>query len=132
MEHSILSRLAVLVESRRLTLAEFFRVAALLGVSFTAAATAISTSSAWAEVSAKSAPTSLNYATFVSSDVLEFLNRTHADTEVAANPPFSDNYFSKTSGDTPHVPPSFINKSPSFLNQPFGNFSNGFSFYNGR
>jgi len=130
MEKTIVSRLAVLVESRRLTLAEFFRVCALLGVSFTAAAAAISASSAWAEVAAKSAPSSLSYASFVSSDVLEFLNGTRGEAEVAETPPFSDHFFSKTSGDTPHVPPSFINRSPSFLNQPFNNFSNGFSFYN--
>jgi hypothetical protein len=130
MENSIVSRLALLVESRRLTLAEFFRVSALLGVSFTAAVAAISASPAWAEVAAKNDLSSLNYATFVGSDVIEFLDSTRGEMEVAENPPFSDNYFSKTSGDTPHIPPAFINQSPSFLNQPFNNFYNGFSFYN--
>jgi hypothetical protein len=97
MEQDVLARLKPLVDGGRIEPAMFFRVCALMGVSFAAAMALASIAPAFAEILEVS-PAPLSYADFVGPDLLAFVNE--AGTSEHASPdPFSDNYWVKKSGE---------------------------------
>ena len=103
MEQDVLARLKPLIDGDRIEPAMFFRICALMGVSFAAAMAVASSSPAFAKTFDGAWPEPSSYADFVDPDVLAFVN--DASTSVGASAdadPFSDNYFVKSSGEPFH------------------------------
>ncbi len=102
MEQDVLAKLKPLIDGGRIEPAMFFRVCALMGISFAAAMAVASSSPAFAETLAVASPAPSGYADFVGPDVLAFVNDAGTSVDASADP-FSDNYFVQKSGEPFHM-----------------------------
>ena len=103
MEQDVLAKLKPLVDEGRIEPAMFFRICALMGVSFAAAMALASSSPAFARPLADASPAPSSYADVLGAEVMaavgEIASRAGASGQAD---PFNDNYFVKTSGEPFH------------------------------
>jgi hypothetical protein len=119
MERDILDRLKSLIDDDLIEPAMFFKVCALMGVSFAAAIAVASSSPAFASTLAAASPVPSSYADFVSPDVIAYTDAVRAADSTNANRPF----FGKISGEPYHAFDNFFVKKSGEPYHAFDNFS---------
>jgi hypothetical protein len=111
MERDVLARLKRLADSGRIEPATFFRVRALMGVSFAAAMAVALSSPVFAKAVASASPRASTYADFVGPDVVAYIDAVGATNGLrAGDEPFDDHYFGESSGEPFHK----FDKAPDF------------------
>jgi hypothetical protein len=109
MEQDVLRRLRPLIDGGRVEPAMFFRVCALMGISFAAAMATALSSPAFAKTIAAASSAPSSYADFVGPDVLAYIDATATTNRSNDDPnPFDDHYFVQKSGE----PFSKFDKAP--------------------
>jgi hypothetical protein len=116
MEEKILARLKPLFDGGRIEPAMFFRVCALMGVSFATAMAAALSSPAFAKTVAAASSAPSGYSDFLGPDVMRYVDAVTESNRANDDPnPFDDHYFDKKSGE----PFSKFDKAPDPFSKSF-------------
>jgi hypothetical protein len=99
MERDVLARIKPLVDGNRIEPAMFFRLCALMGISFAAAMALAADSPAFAKTVASISPAPSGYADIVGPDVVAYLDAVAATDSPSPTAEFDDHFFVQKSGE---------------------------------